>query len=167
MADQHDPDQTGPVRPTSGNRWEPDQPRSADDAGSGATAGTPSEAASDTAAFDATPTTNRSWRERVRVPRGRGALAGAAAGALLIGGLGGFGAGYAVADHGGDTVQMTGFDGQRGDHGGDGPPRHGGHGPWGDHDDQGDQGDYGGQGDQDQGPIQGELDEGTESGTSL
>lgn len=97
MADDTNPNETtGPVRP-SGNRWEP-APAAA--APGPAAATSEPVGATDAVATQvaATQTTTRTRRFR---PGAAGTLAGTAAGALLVGGLGGFGIGYAVGDHGG------------------------------------------------------------------
>lgn len=100
MADHDNPNETGPGRSESGNRWEPDPDHSSE-------ASTPGDQTPEGVTPEAQSAENTARSGRLSVSRGRRAIAGAAAGALLIGGLGGFGVGYAAADRGND-VELSG-----------------------------------------------------------
>ncbi|MBF4162786.1 hypothetical protein [Nocardioides acrostichi] len=110
-------DDTRPLG-ASGSRWEP-QPGTTGAAGAEDPSTVPGARADAPPSGDAA--TPRSWREKVpTAARGRAGIAGAAAGLLAVGGLGGFAIGHATASSG-DEFQQAGFttsqNGQNGQNG--------------------------------------------------
>lgn len=122
MSDKQDPTPTEPVGPASGNRWEP-APGTTPDPAAPPTAAEAQESAAPAApptaaaATEPAPAEQRSRFSLANKVGSAGVVAGVSLGALLLGGLGGFGVGYAVGDHGG-------HDGDRAGHG-EGPGRGG------------------------------------------